>query len=63
MIQKEQREKKIIQPYKIYKNLESRIYAQMAKQLVESMFSNDDAVRFGTICIRRQYSHIRSYNE
>ncbi|MAG48457.1 hypothetical protein CMO86_01890, partial [Candidatus Woesearchaeota archaeon] len=30
---------------KFIRNLESRIYAQMAKQLVESMFSNDNAVR------------------
>ena len=29
---------------KFIRNLESRIYAQMAKQLVESMFSNDGSV-------------------
>ena len=33
------------------RNLESRIYAQMAKQLVESMFSNDSAVRFGSFVL------------
>ena len=33
---------------KFIRNLESRIYAQMAKQLVESMFSNDNPVRFGS---------------
>jgi len=31
---------------KFIRNLESRIYAQMSKQLVESMFSNDGSVRF-----------------
>jgi len=36
---------------KFIRNLESRIYAQMAKQLVESMFSNDDAVRFGSFTL------------
>ena len=30
---------------KFIRNLESRIYAQMAKQLVENMFSNDNPVR------------------
>ena len=30
---------------KFIRNLESRIYAQMSKQLVESMFSNDGSVR------------------
>ena len=33
------------------RNLESRIYAQLSKQLVESMFSNDDAVRFGSFTL------------
>ena len=33
---------------KFIRNLESRIYAQMAKNLVESMFSNDNPVRFGS---------------
>ena len=36
---------------KFIRNLASRIYAQMAKQLVESMFSNDDAVRFGSFTL------------
>ena len=32
---------------KFIRNLESRIYAQFAKQLVESMFANDNAVGLG----------------
>jgi len=36
---------------KFIRNLESRIYAQLSKQLVESMFSNDDAVRFGSFVL------------
>ena len=36
---------------KFIRNLESRIYAQLSKQLVESMFSNDDAVRFGSFTL------------
>ena len=36
---------------KFIRNLESRIYAQMAKQLVESMFSNDESVRFGSFVL------------
>ena len=36
---------------KFIRNLESRIYAQMAKQLVESMFSNDNRVRFGSFVL------------
>lgn len=36
---------------KFIRNLESRIYSQMAKQLVESMFSNDDSVRFGSFVL------------
>lgn len=36
---------------KFIRNLESRIYAQMAKQLVESMFSNDSGVRFGSFVL------------
>ncbi len=36
---------------KFIRNLESRIYAQMAKQLVESMFSNDNPVRFGSFTL------------
>lgn len=36
---------------KFIRNLESRIYAQMAKQLVESMFQNNSAVRFGSFVL------------
>ena len=36
---------------KFIRNLESRIYAQMAKQLVESMFSNDTAASFGSFVL------------
>jgi predicted component of viral defense system (DUF524 family) len=36
---------------KFIRNLESRIYSQMAKQLVESMFSNDESVRFGSFTL------------
>ena len=36
---------------KFIRNLESRIYAQMAKQLVESMFQNDNPVRFGSFVL------------
>ena len=36
---------------KFSRNLESRIYAQMAKQMVESMFSNDGSVRYGSFTL------------
>ena len=36
---------------KFIRNLENRIYAQMAKQLVESMFSNDNPVNFGSFVL------------
>ncbi len=36
---------------KFIRNLESRIYAQMAKNLVESMFSKDNLVRFGSFVL------------
>jgi len=36
---------------KFIRNLESRIYAQMSKQLVESMFSNDGSVRYGSFAL------------
>lgn len=36
---------------KFIRNLESRIYSQLSKQLVESMFSNDEAVRFGSFVL------------
>ena len=33
---------------KFLRNVESRIYAQLAKQLVENMFSNGTAANYGT---------------
>ena len=36
---------------KFIRNLESRIYAQFAKQLVDSMFSNDGAATFGSFTL------------
>ena len=36
---------------KFIRNLESRIYAQMAKQLVESMISNAGSVRYGSFTL------------
>lgn len=36
---------------KFIRNLESRIYAQFAKQLVESMFANDNAASFGSFVL------------
>ena len=36
---------------KFIRNLESRIYAQMSKQLVDNMFSNDNPVRFGSFVL------------
>ena len=36
---------------KFIRNLESRIYAQLSKQLVDNMFSNDSAVNFGTFTL------------
>lgn len=36
---------------KFIRNLESRIYAQFAKQLVESMFANDDPAGFGSFVL------------
>ncbi len=36
---------------KFIRNLESRIYSEMSKQLVESMFSNDNPVRFGSFVL------------
>ncbi len=46
-----QREEENTTLAKFIRNLESRIYAQMAKQLVESMFSNDGSVRFGSFIL------------
>lgn len=36
---------------KFIRNLESRIYAQFAKQLVESMFANDNPAGFGSFIL------------
>ena len=36
---------------KFMRNLESRIYSQFAKQLVDSMFSNDGAATFGSFTL------------
>ena len=36
---------------KFLRNVESRIYAQIAKQLVENMFSNGEAADYGVISI------------
>ena len=36
---------------KFLRNVESRIYAQIAKQLVENMFSNGEAVTYGVFTI------------
>lgn len=36
---------------KFIRNLESRIYAQLAKQLVDNMFSNDNPVRYGSFVL------------
>ena len=36
---------------KFIRNLESRIYAQLAKQLVDNMFSNDNPVRLGSFVL------------
>jgi len=36
---------------KFIRNLESRIYAQLSKQLVDNMFSNDSAVTFGSFTL------------
>ena len=43
---------------KFIRNLESRIYAQMAKQLVESMFSNDTAASYGSFILELSLIHI-----
>ena len=36
---------------KFIRNLESRIYSQLSKQLVDSMFSNDTASNFGSFVL------------
>jgi len=46
-----QREAENTTTAKFIRNLESRIYSQMSKQLVESMFSNDEAATFGSFTL------------
>ena len=36
---------------KFIRNLESRIYSQLSKQLVESLFSNEDGASFGSFTL------------
>lgn len=36
---------------KFIRNLESRIYAQLSKQLVDNMFSNEEGARFGSFAL------------
>ena len=36
---------------KFIRNLESRIYAQLSKQLVENMFSNEEGAQYGTFSL------------
>ena len=36
---------------KFIRNLESRIYAQLSKQLVENMFSNEEGANYGTFTL------------
>ena len=36
---------------KFIRNLESRIYAQLSKQLVDNMFSNEEGTNFGTFAL------------
>ena len=36
---------------KFIRNLESRIYSQLSKQLIDNMFSNDSAVTFGSFTL------------
>ena len=36
---------------KFIRNLESRIYSQLSKQLVDNMFSNENAVTFGSFTL------------
>ena len=46
-----EREKENTTLARFIRNLESRIYAQLSKQLVESMFSNDTASNFGSFAL------------
>jgi len=50
-IAKADREAKNTTLAKFLRNVESRIYAQIAKQLVENMFSNGEGVAYGTFTI------------
>tara|TARA_B100001057_G_scaffold147765_1_gene147673 strand:- start:864 stop:1349 length:486 start_codon:yes stop_codon:yes gene_type:complete len=36
---------------KFIRNLESRIYAQLSKQLVDNMFNNEEGARFGSFAL------------
>ena len=48
---KQQREAENTVLAKFIRNLESRIYAQLSKQLVENMFSNEEGANFGTFTL------------
>ena len=48
---KEQREAENTVLAKFIRNLESRIYAQLSKQLVENMFSNEEGANYGTFTL------------
>jgi hypothetical protein len=50
-IEKAEREANNTTQAKFLRNLESRIYAQIAKQLVDNMFGNETASTFGTFDI------------
>ena len=50
-IAKAEREAKNTTLAKFLRNVESRIYAQIAKQLVENMFSNGEAASYGVFSI------------
>ena len=48
---KEQREAENTVLAKFIRNLESRIYAQLSKQLFENMFSNEEGANYGTFTL------------
>ena len=51
---------------KFIRNLESRIYAQISKQLVDNMFGNEEAAYFGTFTLEGNtitYERIESCGE
>jgi len=48
---KQQREAENTVLAKFIRNLESRIYAQLSKQLVENMFSNEEGANYGTFTL------------